>query len=158
MVIQNFKKLSNHKLFFFFIKKRILLKKNFYLINFFYENENPSIINIKITPNNTIINLIQHNKIIYNISAGQLKLKSSKKKYRTISNLFSLEFLKKIKELQIKKNIFIRIVAPKILRHKILRSFRLFNQELPIYQIPSQYVYNGCRVKKIKRKKRKGIR
>lgn len=153
------KSITNTSLLTFIQKKNFLLKKNWFFNNLRTEQQNvKTIINLKITPNNTIITLSHNNKLLYSLSTGKLKLNSSKKNYKTIYNLVLTEFIKKLKELKLKKNVLIRIVSPKILRHKIIRRFKFYLTDSNIYQIPRQYSFNGCRVKKIKRKKRKGLR
>jgi ribosomal protein S11 len=175
---QNLKQIekNKHKL-----KRRILKKsKRFYQLNtkFKYKNyllnsklkENLKnklkkkivyTITIKIIPNNvfcTFINNIE-NKTKLTISAGKYKLNVSRKKLKFTSKIILAKFIDEIKN-QIKNStILIKIYSPIKQKKSIIKKLisSLKKNKLIIKSLPVK-CFNGCRPKKKKRKKQKGLR
>ena len=118
------------------------------------------IINIKITPNNIFCNLQTRNqrRTIVLLSAGILKLNISKKKLKFTSKFVLQKFSKNLRSLR-KKFVLINIKGPIKIRKKILRQlFYSLKSCKILVDVNSKKCFNGCRPKKIKRKKRKGFR
>jgi ribosomal protein S11 len=142
-----------------------LFKNNKYFlnkkVNLIFDRENINyVINIKVTPNNIFCNLTTNNqkKTIILLSGGILKLNISKKKLKFASKYVLQKFLKNLRNLQ-KTFILINIKGPIKIKKNILKQLlhSLKGYKILI-DINSNKCFNGCRPKKIKRKKRKGFR
>ena len=158
-------KLKIIKLGKFYLKKTITRrrKKLKKVINFL-NKKIPYSINIKITPNNIFCVLRDNkkNKTIILISAGILEIKVSKKKLKFVNKLLVQNFLNKIKtkipQLQNKKFI-VKISGPKKVIKFVSRQLISFlNKSILLMNALNKKVFNGCRAKKIRRKKHKGLR
>jgi ribosomal protein S11 len=134
-------------------KKIILKKKISYAIT------------IKIKPNNifcTLSNTLKSNKTEIIYSAGLLGIKTSKRKLKFSSRVVIDKFLKRLNTRTRRKSVLINISGPKRIRNKILlyfiKSLRKARTAKIIANIIPKKIFNGCRSKKQKRKKRKGFR
>ena len=116
---------------------------------------------LTITPNNIFGVLIELNphRTEYFLSTGILKLKATKKtiKFHLVEFLF--EFHKEAKKfLQVGNSIILEIKAGKTLQEQVRTTLV---EELKDYKLILIYKhllsFNGCRAKKKKRKKRKGV-
>jgi ribosomal protein S11 len=99
-------------------------------------------------------------EIIY--SAGLLGIKTSKRKLKFSSRVVIDKFLKRLNTRTRRKSVLINISGPKRIRNKILlyfiKSLRKARTAKIIVNIIPKKIFNGCRSKKQKRKKRKGFR
>jgi len=141
-------------------KKNTKLFKNFLLLDFYKKTQNISnVINIKINPNNTMVNLADNSgNIKYKLSAGMLNFKSSKKNYKLIYNLVLTEFFKKLKNEKITKNLLFRLSVPKSLRRRLIKRLKYYIKNNNIFEGLRKLPFNGCRPPKMRRKKRKGFK
>lgn len=143
-------------------KKKLnkLLFKNLSISKFNLKLIKPKyIIYIKIKTNNTIITWTnKKGDVIYNISAGNLGLNSSKKNYKLINNMVITEFFKKLKSEKIKHRILFKLSAPKFLRKRVIRRLKFFIRNKNVFENLRNLNFNGCRPPKIRRKKRKGLK
>ena len=147
-------------------KLEIKIKKQKLLSNFKYEeflNFKPkikNIINIKITPNNVFCTLIKNKRTIVIVSAGKYKINISKKNLKFTYKIVLQKFLQRIQK-YFNNNNFIKIIiaGPKLLRKAICKQMLFnFKKKNIILAIKTLKCFNGCRPKKKKRKKQKGIR
>ena len=117
-------------------------------------------INIKLQQNNVFCTLtnIKH-KTLHTSSSGKCKIKTSKKTIKFTNASIIKSFLKDVKNQIRGYKILILIIAPKNLRQKIINQLctALKNKNIFI-TIQNKKNFNGCRSKKQKRKKRKGLR
>src|SRR5690554_4929399 len=136
-------------------KKNTKLFKNFLLLDFYKKTQNISnVINIKINPNNTMVNLADNSgNIKYKLSAGMLNFKSSKKNYKLIYNLVLTEFFKKLKNEKITKNLLFRLSVPKSLRRRLVKRLKYYIKNNNIFEGLRKLPFNGCRPPKMRRKK-----
>ena len=146
-----------------FKRKHYILNKKFKKIfeKVFVKQQIEYKINIKIIPNNIFCILTKNidNKTISITSAGKLKLKVTKRKLKYVSAFLIKEFIKQIKPTVAKKTSLLVLSAPIKLRKKILKQLimGMKNTRL-IINIPDKKCFNGCRPKKQRKKKRKGLR
>jgi ribosomal protein S11 len=118
-------------------------------------------IHVKITPNNIFCVLKDNkkNKTILLISAGILKIKISKKKLKFVNKLLVQNFIFKIKEKLKHKTCIVKISGPKKIIKFVSRQLIFsLNKSKLLINVLNKKVFNGCRAKKMRRKKRKGLR
>jgi hypothetical protein len=136
------------------LKQLMTLKKHFKRIN------------VRVTSNNVFCTLIDvlRNKTLTLGYAGKYSVKTSKKTLKFSSKVILESFYGEIKKKLRGQQIIINIIAPKKLRKKIFWFFvnklRKENKIIRkcIFNIQPKKAFNGCRVAKQKRKKRKGLR
>lgn len=148
--VYKFKKLLKYQFFklLLLVKKTSKVKRKF-------------LITITANPNNifcTVRNLLKQ-KTIFCRSAGQYKIKISKKSLKYANSLVLKKFLKEVKK-RIKANIFyISVTAPVRVRSRIIRQVHTYLKETRlIVNAVSKKCFNGCRPPKQRRKKRKKFR
>ena len=116
---------------------------------------------LKATQNNIFCTLINHrsNKIIFNTSAGKEKLKISRKTLIFGAKNIFLSFFKKIKKQVWEASIYVNIIGPLRIKLIFLRMLRNYSKKSCLL-INTQHkkCFNGCKVKKKKRKKQRGLR
>ena len=144
---------------------KTLFKYNNYLINPIFQSfitENNKIeyqITIKITANNTFCSLKKGKTLLFVSSAGKNKIKITKRKLKFNSKLIIENFLESIaKYIKISYTLII-IKGPKKIRKNIIKQLasKLRNSKY-IIKVNELKCFNGCRPKKKKRKKQKGLR
>ena len=146
-----------------FRKNRFFIKRKFkkLLKSLFLKKKIDYKINIKIIPNNifcTLIRLKKKSETILLVSAGILKLKVTKKKLKYISKILIENFLNKIKKIIRKKISILNISGPIKIRKRILRqAIKTLKKNKMIINLEEKKSFNGCRPKKKRRKKRKGL-
>lgn len=118
-------------------------------------------INIKLTPNNVFCTLrnLSNSKTLLARSSGSYKLNVSKKKLKFSNKLILNLFLKEVK-MHIKNVLLIvQLSGPLKLRKVIIKqlSTQLRAKELVI-KTKELKCFNGCRVKKKKRKKQRSLK
>lgn len=118
-------------------------------------------LSIKITPNNIfcLLKSTKNQKTILLLSAGILKLKISKKKLKFASKIIIQNFIKKIKKRLRNKKIIITLSGPKKIRKFILKQLIFsFKKTRLLINATNKKIFNGCKVKKKRKKKQKGKR
>jgi len=123
----------------------------------------PIVVRLTIKQNNVFVSCYSKKKTIQNRSAGIYKIKISKKKLKLNSILFIRKFFDTIvlKQSPIFSftNIILHLIAPKHLRKQILKKgITKFQQKPILLGINPKKSFNGCRAKKIRRKKFKKFR
>jgi small subunit ribosomal protein S11 len=119
------------------------------------------IITVKITPNNTMLTLTdKKGNVLIKMSAGKIKLNSSKKNYKSICHLVITAFFTEVKKTSIKKKVLVKLIVPKNLKKKVLRRVKYYAQRhrKSVIEHVRLLPFNGCRPPKSRRKKRKGLR
>jgi hypothetical protein len=123
----------------------------------------PYTFNIKVVNNNIFCTLSRSSKgsIIVKCTSGKYKIKLSKKTIKFHINKIIYLFLKerKIKDItKNKDNFFFNILASSRLKIKIVKQVLTFwSKRGVIIRIKPTKCFNGCKVSKIRRKKRKGF-
>jgi ribosomal protein S11 len=116
---------------------------------------------IKITPNNIFCTLkkTNTNKTLLVFSAGMLKINVSKKKLKFVSKIIITKFTKNLKSIINEKTLIIDISGPKKTKKTVLELLIMnLNENKLIINFKEKKCFNGCREKKQRRKKRKGLR
>jgi len=145
-------------------KKKIF--KSFFKINrkkYFFKRFIRHFVHIRINANNTIAALAHlSGKVRYTLSAGLLKLRSSKRSYKYIYGLILKKFFDYLYKKRIRNFVYFKIIAPKHLRRAIIKRFikRRFRRKKTRVMVEFLRLlpFNGCRAPKARRKKRKGLR
>jgi ribosomal protein S11 len=118
-------------------------------------------LSVRVTPNNIFCTLtnLANNKTLSLGSSGKYAIKTSKKKLRFSSKLIIQSFLEDIKKKIKTDPLLINLISPIKIRKAILKqlSGSLKGKDL-ILNIEEKKCFNGCRSKKNKRKKHKGLR
>lgn len=160
-------------------KKQIKLKKkypkrhlkNFFFFRFlFYIEQYPFVLPIKLKKTNYILKIrVKTNNIFITLncfsknikrtlkiwSCGLQQLKSSKRKLKFILNILLVNVFK---ELKLFKNYIICLKAPRFLYKFIFKILKKVNVTPLLLIFDSIKIFNGCRVKKIRRRKNKRFR
>lgn len=158
----------------FFLRRRRKYRKsknsyNFYfrrIIRFFNKKKNNfRKIYIKVTQNNFFCTLTNNKrKTLVATSSGKCKIKTSKKKLRFASGLILKSFLKESTKIIKGKRLIVTLIAPKSIKKRIIKQIRreVKKKALKVrkcfFEVMHKKAFNGCREKKEKRKKRKGLR
>ena len=155
------------------LKKKYTKKqvKRFFLFKYlFYIEQYPFLLTNKLKKINYILKLrIKTNNIFGTLSCfskeikrtlkiwscGLKQLNSSKRKLKFVLNIIIVSILKEIK---LFKNYIICLKAPKFLYKFIFKIFKKINVTPLFILFDSIKIFNGCRVKKIRRKKYKRFR
>ena len=116
---------------------------------------------MKVTQNNVFCTLVncKTKKILLNTSSGKEKLKVSRKTLVFGAKNIIISFLKKSSKRFIGSTIQVKIVGPLRIKTVFLRLLKNYskNSKLMINTIHKK-CFNGCKVKKKKRKKQRGLR
>jgi ribosomal protein S11 len=147
--------------------KKIFKHKNYYFNPIFQTllNTKKEIvktqININVTPNNIFCTLkdLSRNKILLIGSSGKYKINISKKTLKFKQKIIVLNFIEEIKKYLTKKLTIICITGPIKIRKNIIKQISLLLKNYKfLIKIKEVKCFNGCRPKKKKRKKQKGLR
>ena len=124
-------------------------------------------ISIRIKSNNILCSLKDKklSKTLKTISSGVYQIKISKKRlntnFKSVLKLFLTYVRKKIKS-QTKKSLIIKLIAPTRVRKKItkyiLKGLGTIRKSPFLFIFKKKKCFNGCRPKKQRKKKRKGVR
>lgn len=173
--VKNKEKIFLKKNKFIKTKKRILSSKFFrkqkvlksLVKDLFITNVYSFVLNIKMTPNNIfcVLRDRKSNKTLLLTTGGILKFNITKKKLKFFNKKVIGKFLGLAKGIMgIKKrgeikSVIVNLCVAKKYRKKIIRLVikSLYNQQF-IFQVEDKKCFNGCRPKKQRRKKRKGLR
>lgn len=131
------------------------------ILHFFNTKNRYRIISIRLTQNNVFCTLTNNkNKIFTTSSSGKYKIKTSKKRIKFSSIIILKSFLKEIRKKILNGKILVNIISPKNLRKKIVRQIydSMKKNRNFFINVENKKTFNGCRPKKQKRKKRKGLR
>lgn len=147
-------------------KRKNFKKKSYFLNPHFQEIINTKSIyqkkiNIRITPNNVFCTLknTQRNKTLKVASSGKYKIKTSKKTLSYSTKNIISTFLEEIKKLSPDKRLLINLIGPTRIRKNVLKQIsKYLKKKSIIINVEDKKCFNGCRPKKKKRKKQKGLR
>lgn len=130
------------------------------IISFFRTKQKSKKIYIRLTQNNIFCTLTTNScKTLLVRSSGKYKIKTSKKKIKFSSKIVLTSFLKEVKPKVLLNKVLINIIAPKNLRKKIINQIsQSFAHKYVYIDVSEKKAFNGCKPKKQKRKKRKGLR
>lgn len=151
--IKRLKKLFKHKNYYFnpILQTVLHTKKNTVKYH----------ININVTPNNIFCTLknLNKKKIVLIGSSGKYKLNISKKTLKFKQKIIILNFIEEIKK-YLKKNLsIVYLTGPIKIRKNIIKQISLLLKNYRfLIKIKELKSFNGCRPKKKKRKKQKGLR
>lgn len=118
-------------------------------------------LDIRITPNNVFCTLknLSNNKIIKVGSSGKYKIKTSKKTLKFSCKVIVGFFLDEIKQDLVAKTLLINLTGPIRLRKVILEQVvKHIRKSSVTINVNNKKCFNGCRPKKKRRKKQKGLR
>jgi hypothetical protein len=122
----------------------------------------PLLIVVKVTANNIfcVFSKFKKKETLFLASSGKFKIRTSKRKLKLSIKLILKKFILRIRRVVKQKLIIIRVKSPKKIKKIILRYFirNLKKTKRLILQIVAKKTFNGCRVQKKRRKKRKGLR
>lgn len=138
-----------------FTNNRCLIHKDFIEENF------ETIITIRTKPNNIFITLtkVLPTKTLLNVSAGRFNINISKKTLKFNLKLILQKVFNSLKEILSKNKTLIKLIVPINLRIPVLKLVEEYTNNVDIaIQIDGMKAFNGCRVKKKRRKKRKKLR
>jgi len=144
-----------------FKTKQVTFNTNFINIISGIQSKRKLRVTIKLTPNNVFCTLknIKTSKTLLTRSSGSYKISVSKKKLKFSNKLILQLFIRELKPF-IKDNLIIlQLSGPLKLRKSIIKQFAisLKSKEL-IIKTKELKCFNGCRPKKKKRKKQKGLK
>jgi len=152
----------NKKIFYRFRKlfsnKHSILNQN---LNFLVKTPPKFFIKIKFTQNNIFLTYskIENNNTLKVFSTGKEKIKTSKKLLKFSTKIFFPSVFEKISEDIKNKILIINIICPNYLKSNLIKTISKFLQfNIFILNIKNNKCFNGCKVKKQKRKKRKMFR
>lgn len=155
--MKHYRKFRQH----FRFRSFLLSKKFFFFhthLKFFLHK-----LNIRLSQNNVFCtwqNLVTKKSILTR-SAGRYNIKISRKKLRFNNKFIIKSFLSEVKKkVGIKKRtkFLIEIVCPIRLRKKLVKLLgKSFNRHLFVLKFKEKKCFNGCRPKKLRRKKRKSF-
>ena len=169
----NLKKRFNKNFFRFILKKKNFIRKKKYnarLVFFFerykfYFKRKASLFNslliLRIKQNNlfvTLLNLRTH-KVWKIWSCGLYKLNASKRQLKFVVNILLIQIFKYLKKRFRKANFVIIIRGMLFIKKKVIRKIQFFfRNQMYLLVSKSSKIFNGCRAKKIRRKKYKKFR
>lgn len=156
----------------FFKKKAYIRKKKFTArLVFFFERYNlnfkrkvglfNSLLILRIKQNNFFITLLnlKTNKVCKIWSCGLYALNASKRTLKVIVNLLLIHIFKFLKRKLRNANFIIIIRGMTFIKKRVLRKIKLFfKKRMYLLVSKSSKIFNGCRAKKIRRKKYKKFR
>lgn len=160
------KKIKNKNLFRFrktlIKKKRIITNKVFSSLKRLKKNPKRRV-SIRLKQNNMFCSFINNrtNKTLITTSTGIEKQKMTKKSIKFILPIVLYKFFKKINRCNYKQtSAIINIICPKIYKKFFLKKLKkIIHKKINVFvNIYHKKCFNGCQVKKQKRKKRKGWR
>jgi ribosomal protein S11 len=118
------------------------------------------IIFIRVLSNNVFFCLFdrRQKKTLLTASSGALKIKITKKRIKHHLGLLIDSFFNKIKRFVFRKNLILNITSPKMFKSKIVEGVtKILKQRNIILIFNPSKIFNGCRSKKSRRKKQKGL-
>ena len=120
-----------------------------------------TVLKLNVRQNNIFATFLKlhEQKILTTKSSGNFKIKVSKKRLKSSCYLFLKSLFFFIKERFKKKKLIIFLTSPRYLRRFIFRRFFFkFKKYFLIFCFDPTKCFNGCRAKKLKRKKYKKYR
>lgn len=144
-----------------FKTKQVTFNPNFVNIVNGLQSKRKLKVTIKLTPNNVFCTLknLKTSKTVLTRSSGSYKISVSKKKLKFSNKLILQLFIRELKPFINDNLIILQLSGPLKLRKSIIKQFaiNLKNKEL-IIKTKELKCFNGCRPKKKKRKKQKGLK
>lgn len=135
------------------------------------------VITIRIKPNNVFCTFVNRtNQKTISGTSSKYKVKMSKKALRYNYKVILKSFLKETKRFLKSKRILISVTSPKRIRRELLRILKTrlmkqkkfaqkasgkrvrYSPDLLLFRFNSKKCFNGCRVRKKRRKKQRGLR
>jgi ribosomal protein S11 len=135
------------------------------------------VITIRIKPNNVFCTFVNRaNRKTISGTAAKYKVKMSKKALRYNYKLILKSFLKETKRFLKSKRVFISVTSPRKIRRELLRTLKTrllrrkkfarkasgktirYSPDFLLFRFNSKKCFNGCRVRKKRRKKQRGLR
>jgi len=145
-----------------FLRFRKLFKKKTIIINktFSFLKNPKRRMSIYLKQNNIFCSLVnnKNNETLVTTSTGIEKHKITKKSIKFMLPIILYQFFKKINKYNfIKNSIIINITCPKIYKKNFLKNLNKYCKKINIFiNFYNKKCFNGCQVKKQKRKKQKG--
>jgi len=146
-------------------KRKIFVKYKHSILNLSINklkfNKSNFVLSIRLTQNNVFCTLYNtfENKTKLISSAGIAKLKISKKMLKYNSKFVLLTFLEKAMLIIKNSNLCINLLCPKYLKRRILFQIKqILRNNIIILNVINNKAFNGCKQKKKKRKKQRGLR
>lgn len=151
------------------IRYRKVLKKKFNIINTQFQDLkevsfSPKLLglNIRVRSNNIFCSLVDklEPKVLQIASSGKYNVKVSQKNVKSSTVLIVKEFLKNITIKTKDSSLVVAISCPKKMRKRLILQISngLLTLNTLVFKVNAKKCFNGCRVKKKKRKKQKGLR
>lgn len=147
------KKKYNARLVFFFERYKFYFKRKANLFN--------SLLILRIKQNNLFVTLLnlRTGKVWKIWSCGLYKLNASKRQLRFVANILLIQIFKYLKKRFRKANFVIIIRGMSFIKKKVIRKIKIFfRNRMYLLISKSSKIFNGCRAKKIRRKKYKKFR
>lgn len=135
------------------------------------------VITIRIKPNNVFCTFVNRaNQKTISGTSTKYKVKMSKKALRYNYKVILKSFLKETKRFLKSKRILVSVTSPKRIRRELLRTLKSrlirrkkfvqkasgkivrYSPDLLLFRFNSKKCFNGCRVRKKRRKKQRGLR
>ena len=141
---------------------RKIIKKKTTILNktFSFLKQPKRKMSFRLTQNNIFCCFINNktNKTLVTTSTGIEKQKVTKKNLKFILPIMIYQFFKKINRCNYTLNsIFINLICPKIYKKIFIKQLNIYCKKINVFiNIYHKKCFNGCQVKKQKRKKQKG--
>lgn len=152
---------------------QLLLNEKITKPNFFFGK----VITIRIKPNNVFCTFVNRaNQKTISGTSTKYRVKMSKKALRYNYKVILKSFLKETKRFLKSKRILVSVTSPKKIRRDLLRTLKTklmtrkkfvrkasgriirYSPDLLLFRFNSKKCFNGCRVRKKRRKKQRGLR
>lgn len=147
------KKKYNARLVFFFERYKFYFKRKASLFN--------SLLILRIKQNNLFVTLLnlRANKVWKIWSCGLYKVNASKRQLKFVVNILLIQIFKYLKKKFRKANFVVVVRGMSFIKKKVIRKIQFFlKNQMYLLVSKSSKVFNGCRAKKIRRKKYKKFR
>jgi hypothetical protein len=112
---------------------------------------------LRVKQNNLFVTLINFrtNKVWKIWSCGLYKLNVSKRQLKFVANILLTQVFKYLKKKFPKANFVIIIRGMSFIKKKMIHKIKIFlRKKMYLLVLKSSKIFNGCRAKKIRRKKR----
>jgi len=147
------KKKCKARFVFFFERHQFYLKRNVSLFTY--------LLILRIKQNNLFVTLLnlRTNKTRKIWSCGLYKLNASKRQLKFVINILLVQIFKYLKKKFRNATFVIIIRGMAFIKKKVVRKIRFFfRKQMYLLVLKSSKIFNGCRAKKIRRKKYKKFR
>jgi len=170
---KNLKKRFHKKFFRFILIKKVYIRKKKYnsRLVFFFERYKfyfkrkaslfKTLLILRIKQNNLFVTLLnlRTNRVSKIWSCGLYKLNASKRQLKFVTNILLIQMFKYLKKKFRKTNFVIIIRGMSFIKKKVVRKLQFFfRNQMYLLVSKSSKIFNGCRAKKMRRKKYKKFR